>query len=83
MAEGDLRLGQSFPRAPKQCKSVVDPFFACLLEHGTKKSADDTEAGMRGLAACQKEQKLYDACIARVEAKKPKPFYRVQEEYRT
>jgi hypothetical protein len=27
-------------------------------------------------------QTQYDMCIAKVEAAKPKPFYRVQEEYR-
>ena len=78
-----MKFSGTFPRAPKACKNATDAFFTCLEKHGQKTSDADTEAGARALDACQKQMGVYDACIARVELAKPKPFYRVQEEYRS
>ncbi|TFJ84722.1 hypothetical protein NSK_003754 [Nannochloropsis salina CCMP1776] len=90
--DGELRVGDHFPRHPKACRVPAEKFFACFSSKGEQratalegKAGADKEAGRRGLAECQKEMKAYDGCMAKVVKGKGGGkdwFFRVQDEYR-
>jgi hypothetical protein len=59
----ELRLPPYFPKT-KGCADVAKPFFKCFEENAVKLSADDKEAGLRGLKMCLKEKAQYKKCMA-------------------
>ncbi|CAK4079944.1 unnamed protein product [Aphanomyces euteiches] len=79
----DLRVSEHFPRVPKACKDVGEPFFACLYKHGKQpEGVSDPDAGKKGMAACAKQLAAYNTCVDKVYAEKPRKIFRVPEAYR-
>ena len=70
-------LHKTFPRAPKACKQYANTFFACFSENSKKESTNDTQAGARGLAKCQRAKVLYEECMDKFTKNKPAKGYRV------
>lgn len=81
MATETSDLSSNFPRVPPACKSVAEPFFACLYEHGKKLQDSETQAA-DPLAVCKKSMEAYNACVDDTLAKSPKKLFRVPEAYR-
>lgn len=48
----EMRLMDHFPRVTSQCKEPAKTFFQCFTQRGTKQSANDAQAGNRGLQQC-------------------------------
>eukprot|EP00611_Tribonema_gayanum_P019539 TRINITY_DN3402_c0_g1_i1.p1 TRINITY_DN3402_c0_g1~~TRINITY_DN3402_c0_g1_i1.p1 ORF type:complete len:106 (+),score=27.00 TRINITY_DN3402_c0_g1_i1:34-318(+) len=78
----ELRLADHFPRHPKPCAKPADAFFACFSEKGEQPPEGDKDAGKKALAECEPLMRKYDACMFKLEKKKPQQLIRVQEEYR-
>ena len=70
-------ISESFPRAPKICKTQADLFFNCFTANSVKRESDDKEAGVRGVQACLKEKILYEKCKQKFEQSNPPKRYRV------
>jgi hypothetical protein len=63
MSSQQLKLPDFFPATVVQCSTVSQEFFDCFTKMSEKQTPDDSEAGIRGLAACKKEMGAYEACM--------------------
>ncbi|OQR92178.1 hypothetical protein THRCLA_22405 [Thraustotheca clavata] len=82
-ADGVLRVSGNFPRVPKSCKDVAEPFFKCLHTNGKQpEGVSDPEAGTKAMVKCAEGLKAYNECVDAFFAKKPKKIFRVPEAYR-
>ncbi|KAF0689856.1 Aste57867_18726 [Aphanomyces stellatus] len=78
-----LRVSAHFPRLPKACKAVGEPFFACLHKNGKQtEGMSDPDAGTKGMEACAAQLEAYNTCVDKVFANKPRKMFRVPEAYR-
>ncbi|OQR85940.1 hypothetical protein ACHHYP_11157 [Achlya hypogyna] len=83
MSDAPFRVSPHFPRAPKACKAVAEPFFACLHQHGKQpEGVSDPDAGTKAMATCSELLTAYNKCVDTAFASKPKKLFRVPEAYR-
>ncbi|EQC35500.1 hypothetical protein SDRG_07208 [Saprolegnia diclina VS20] len=83
-SETPLRVSPFFPRAPKACKAVAEPFFTCLHSHGKQpEGVSDPDAGTKAMAICAAQLQAYNQCVDQALTNKPKKLFRVPEAYRT
>lgn len=77
------KMAPFFPKTSKECADSTNSFFKCLNEKTLRVSETDTEAGTRALAMCVDQKAAYEVCMQKTDKiKKPKKYFRVQEEYR-